>query len=172
MSSDDFSNLHDVYEGLDVNEKCQKTVYILQFLWRDISSDFDLIGPYFDCASTMEAQYIHGMITRTMLALSQFRFRVRALLCDGGSNNLSVLKLLCGYKNNEGTDIAAPSFKSPFDGGTVFLIVCPSHQVSSNKRGGNCTLSMSCTCILKRCPCLFYIGSVQEGVLISEVSNL
>ena len=46
MSSDDFASLHDVYEGLEVGKKCQKTSYALQFLWRDLSSDFDVIGLY------------------------------------------------------------------------------------------------------------------------------
>ena len=65
-----------------------------------------------------------------MLAFSQFGFRVRALLCDGASSNLSLFKVLCGYTNSESIDIVKPSFKSPFDGKDVHLIVCPSHQVS------------------------------------------
>ena len=46
MSSDDFSSLHDVYDGLSEDEKCQKTTYIVHFLWRDLSSDFNVVGPY------------------------------------------------------------------------------------------------------------------------------
>ncbi len=53
MSSDEFVSLHDVYEGLNDEEKCQKTSYILQFLWRDLSSDFSVIGPYFNCSSSV-----------------------------------------------------------------------------------------------------------------------
>ena len=47
LSSDDFSSLYDVYDGLHVNENCRKTTYIMQFLWRDLTSDFDVKGPYF-----------------------------------------------------------------------------------------------------------------------------
>ena len=65
-----------------------------------------------------------------MLALSQFGFLVRVLLCDGASSNLSLLELLCGYSNNQ-VDITQPSFKSPFDGKSVHLIICPSHQVNT-----------------------------------------
>ena len=36
MSSDDFMSLHDVYDGLCQDEKCQKTAYMLQFLWRGV----------------------------------------------------------------------------------------------------------------------------------------
>lgn len=46
MSSVDMASLHDVYEGLDEEEGCHKTEYMLQFLWRDISSHFDVVGPY------------------------------------------------------------------------------------------------------------------------------
>ena len=127
MSSDDFSSLHDVYEGLDLDEKCQKTTYVMQFLWRDLTSDFDVIGPYFTCPSTIETRFLHSVVTRTMLAFTQFGFPVRALLCDGASTNLSLLKLMCGHSND--LDIITPWFTSPFDGKRVFLIVCPSHQV-------------------------------------------
>ncbi len=128
MSSEDFISLHDVYEGLCEDEKCQRTAYIIQFLWRDLSSDFDVVGPYFDCSLSLETQTLHAMVTRTMLVFSQFGFGVCALLCDGVSSNLSLLKLLCCYTNKE-VDISEPSFKSPFDGKRVHLLVCPSHQV-------------------------------------------
>ena len=45
MSSKDFACLHylyNVYEGLEKDEKSQKTTYIMQFLWRILTSDFDI----------------------------------------------------------------------------------------------------------------------------------
>uniref|UniRef100_A0A1X7SZ13 Transposable element P transposase-like RNase H domain-containing protein n=1 Tax=Amphimedon queenslandica TaxID=400682 RepID=A0A1X7SZ13_AMPQE len=130
MSSDDFISLHDVYQGLSEEEKCQKTSYVIQFLWRDLSSSFDVVGPYYTCPSSIETKFFHSIVTRTMLVFSQFGFHIRALLCDGASNNLSLLKVFCGYVNNE-KDIQAPWFKSPFDGEKVYLIVCPSHQLKN-----------------------------------------
>ena len=127
MSSDDYASLHDVYESLDTDEKCQKTSYIIQFLWRDLSSEFDVIGPYFTVSSTMESKFLHSMVTRTMLAFVQHGFSARALLCDGASSNLSLLKLMCGV-DDESAPIE-PWFQSPFDGKRVCVIVCPSHQV-------------------------------------------
>ena len=41
LSSTEFASLHDVYKGVDEEEDCHKTE---QFLWRDLSSDFDVIG--------------------------------------------------------------------------------------------------------------------------------
>lgn len=102
---------------------------MLQFLWRDLSSDFSVIGPYFNCSSSVEMQFLHSMVVRTMLAFCQFGFKVRALRCDEASSNLSLMKLLCGYLNDERADIQKPWFTSPFDGENVYLIVCPSHQV-------------------------------------------
>ena len=119
-----------MFEELCENKKCQKTAYIVQFLWRDLSSNFDVVGPYYSCSSSLETQSLHSMVVRTMLALSQFGFLVHALLCDGASSNLSLSELLCGYNNNE-VDVTQPSFKSPFDGKRVHLIVCPSHQVNT-----------------------------------------
>ena len=96
MSSD---SLHDVYQGLEANENCQKTTYVVQFLWRDVTSNFEIIGPYFSCPATIETRFPHSIVTRTILAITQFGFGVRALLCDGASTNLSLLKLLCGHSN-------------------------------------------------------------------------
>ena len=99
MSSDDFSNLHDIYAGLPDDEGSQKTTYVIQFLWRDLSSDFDIIGPYFTIPSTMEAKFLHRIVVQTMLAFTQFGFGVRALLSDGASANLSLMKILCGHQD-------------------------------------------------------------------------
>ncbi len=126
MSSEDFISLHDVYQGLSENERCEKTSYMLLFVWTDLSSDFNVVGPYFNCSSTMETQFLHSIVIRTMLSFCRFDFYVRSLLCDGASSNLSLLKLLCGYINDEVTNIKEPWFKSPFDGSNVYLIVCPS----------------------------------------------
>ena len=46
MNHTEQSSLADVYQLLDGNA-AQQTSYILQFLWRDLTSSFDIIGPYF-----------------------------------------------------------------------------------------------------------------------------
>ena len=121
MTSDDFSSLHDVYEDLDQEERCQKTKYVVQFMWRDLSSDFDVIGPYFSIPSTMETKYLHSLVTRTMLAFTQFGFGVKALLSDDAIAAISLMKLFCGYKDD--LEKPVPSFTSPFSGEIIFLIV-------------------------------------------------
>ena len=64
-----------------------------------------------------------------MLAFTQFGFSVRALLSDGASANLSLMKMLCGHVDGSMGAIS-PWFVSPYDGRKTYLIVCPSHQVS------------------------------------------
>ena len=77
--------------------------------------------------STMETKYLHSLVTRTMLAFTQFDFGVKALLSDDASSNLSLKKLLCGH-SDDSLKISL-WFKCPFSGENVFLFVVPSHQV-------------------------------------------
>uniref|UniRef100_A0A1X7V8N6 Transposable element P transposase-like RNase H domain-containing protein n=1 Tax=Amphimedon queenslandica TaxID=400682 RepID=A0A1X7V8N6_AMPQE len=95
MSSSDMASLHDVYEGLDEEEKCKKTEYVLQFLWRDITSEFDVIGPYFTISGKIEAHNLHTLVMKNLLVFNQFEFRVRCLLCNGVSGNLAVEGVMC-----------------------------------------------------------------------------
>lgn len=120
----------------DRSEYCS---YLAIELWKDTWSD---IQPFlvlmktvcikqhrgFTIPSTMEAKFLHGIVVRTMLAFTQFGFGVRALLSDGASTNLSLMKILCGHEDVSTTAIS-PWFTSPYDGNKVYLIVCPSHQV-------------------------------------------
>jgi hypothetical protein len=69
------------------------------------------------------------VVTYTMLAFSKYGFNTWRLVFDGASSNLSILKTLCGHKNEH--DLMLPWFKSPIDGCNVHLIICASHQVFS-----------------------------------------
>ena len=48
----------------------------------------------------IEGKILHLMVTKTMLAFVQYGFSVRALLCDGVSSNLALLKLFCGVADD------------------------------------------------------------------------
>ena len=45
MSPEDMSSLHDIYMTYDEDTKTEQTTYVLQFLWRDLTSKFDIVGP-------------------------------------------------------------------------------------------------------------------------------
>ena len=80
-------------------------------------------------SSSIETQYLHSIVVKSMLVFHQFKFHVCGLLCDGASTNLALLKQFCNHKNSC-NDLTSPWFISPFDGKKVYLIICPSHQVS------------------------------------------
>ena len=47
MHAEDMASLLDVYSTYDDTEhKTDQTNYIMQFLWRDLSSSYDIVGPY------------------------------------------------------------------------------------------------------------------------------
>ena len=118
MSSDGFTSLHDVYQGLEVNEKCQNTTYVIQFLWKELTSDLDIIGPYLTYPATVDTRFLHSIVTCTILVFTHFGFGVRALFCDGASTNLSLMKLLSGHSKE--LDSITSLSTSPFDGKKIF----------------------------------------------------
>lgn len=140
-SEDELKVLHDVYSAA-VQPGSQKASYIVQFLWRDLTSGFDLIGPYFPVVSSMSSNVLQELIMLCLKALSSYGFKVSILLCDGASSNLTVLKLLSGNPkaqfpvNSDAETLREryhvdASFINPEDphGNPVFLMICPSHQV-------------------------------------------
>lgn len=116
----------------------RRPTYILQFLWRDVSSKFDLIGPFFTSESGLDARFTAACLFEMMCSLESVGFNIVCLVCDGASANLTVLKNLCGIKGQFGNDLSDPgpdqfavpcSFQNPFSDKAIWCIVCPSHQV-------------------------------------------
>ena len=139
MSPEELPWLHDVYMSVGEDYDQQKTSYILQFLWRDLTSKFDVIGPYFTCANSWDHKFLLECVMRTIQAFTLYDFHVRVLVCDGASSNLALIKLLCGYKHEQlpladGDDpfSVSASFDNPYEDSEdkrVFVVICPSHQV-------------------------------------------
>ena len=53
MTNRDLGSLNDVYCILEQPESRKQTSYILQFLWRDLTSDYDIVGPFFTCSDSV-----------------------------------------------------------------------------------------------------------------------
>ena len=51
MSPDELSFLHDIFSSIEKDNE-MKTSYVLQFIWRDLTSSYSIIGPYFNCAKS------------------------------------------------------------------------------------------------------------------------
>lgn len=140
-SEEELKVLQDVYSTA-VQPGSQKASYIVQFLRRDLTSGFDLIGPYFPVERSMSSNVLQELIMLCLEALSSYGFKVSILLGDGASSNLTVLKLLSGnpkaqFPANSDAETLREryhvdaSFINPEDphGNPFFLMICPSHQV-------------------------------------------
>ena len=46
MTERDQASLQDVFQSLSPDQHVQQTTHMLQFLWRDLTSGFDIVGPY------------------------------------------------------------------------------------------------------------------------------
>ena len=47
MTHDELASLCDVYTTLKPDYRKERTNIVLQTLWRDLTSDFDVIGPHY-----------------------------------------------------------------------------------------------------------------------------
>ena len=138
LSPDDMSSLHDVYQEIESNGRIKKASYILQFLWRDVSSKFDVIGPYYTSGNGLDHKFVIACVLETIHLFSLYGFRTVLLICDGASANLKLLKLLCGeepkvFPINDGADRykVKTSFHNIYSNKTTHVIICPSHQLKN-----------------------------------------
>ena len=142
MTPEDFPYLHDIMLGTSATSDSPNAArYIVQFLWRDLTSDFDLMGPYFTCEKSLEHKFLLGCVLETIRALEAFKFGVKCLVCDGASENLALIKTTMGMKGVFGykTDVDGtydfkirPSFPNPYNVlSNIHWIICPSHQLKN-----------------------------------------
>lgn len=66
MSPEELPWLQDVYMSVGEDYDQQETSYILQCLWRDLTSEFDVIGPYFTCANSCDHKFLLECLMRTI----------------------------------------------------------------------------------------------------------
>ena len=58
MTHADLSSLNDIYRILQDPGTNIQTSYILQFLWRDLTSSYDIVGPYFTSSASVENNFV------------------------------------------------------------------------------------------------------------------
>ena len=112
-----------------------------RLIWRDLSSKFDVLGPYFTSETGFDAKSLITITQETMLKFHWFGFHTAVIVVDGASSNLSMIKLWTerikgAYSTRDGTEdkhLVKPWFIDPFNGHKVYFIICPSHQVSIQK---------------------------------------
>jgi len=91
LGEDELTVLHDVQPG------APKASYFLLFLWRDLTSSHDLVGPYFPISSPIQSGTLQEILMLTLKAFQAYLFRVSIILCDGKSSSPSLLKIQTGY---------------------------------------------------------------------------
>jgi len=103
ISPDELRSLHDVYELLDADFRTHQITYVLWFMWRDITSDFDVIGPYFTCEESLEMKFQAACLFEAMYVFETYNFHILGLTCDGPAAIL-LLKRFCDRSGRYGFD--------------------------------------------------------------------
>ena len=138
MTAEEMWRLHDIYLTLD--KKQQKTNYIMQFLWRDLCSQFDVLGPYYTSVNSLEHKFVLACIFDAMVKLHQYSFKTKVIMCDGASSNLTALKMLMGHRGTFGhsvkedgivSHVVIPKFYNPYTLEDIYLMICPTHQLKN-----------------------------------------
>ena len=58
MTPDELPFLHDIFASNNRSGKSLETSYILQFLWRDLTSTYSFIGPHFECEKSWDHFFV------------------------------------------------------------------------------------------------------------------
>lgn len=96
MTSDDQVSLLDIYQLLN-DDKTTQTSYILQFLWRDLTSSFDIIGSYYTATGSLESKFVLACVYETIRLFHMQGLKTSVLVCDGASSNLAAIKASHGH---------------------------------------------------------------------------
>ena len=99
ISQEDYCQITDIFsESVDNNEP-KPAQYIVQFLWRYISTDFDIIGPYYSSSQHITQQFLMNCLMDTMRVFQAHDFSVTCLVCGGAASNLSLIKTTLGLNS-------------------------------------------------------------------------
>ena len=110
MSHEELSSLADIYQVLSDDATTQQASYILQFLWRDLTSSFDIVGPYFTGSDTLKSKFVLSCVLETVKLFKLHGLDTLVIMCDGATTNLATLKATHGHSGCYGMN------KSKFDG--------------------------------------------------------
>jgi len=143
MTPKDLVSLNDIYTQLQSSDTGKQTSYILQFLWRDLTSEFDIVSPYFTSANLVDGKFVLACVLETVKLFELHNLKTSVLVCDGGSSNVAAIKASHGYHGaysvkscEDGeADICSvePWMLNPFNPPhKIYWLICPSHQVTKS----------------------------------------
>ena len=132
MAPEDMASLQDIYDDLDPLRKKKKTNYILQYLWRNLVSNFDVMGPYYTANTSLEHKFLIACTIDAMTKLHIHRFKTKAIVCDGASSNLKMIKSFMGHRGTfDNAEPISPKFENPLTNAFTYFIICPTHQLKN-----------------------------------------
>ena len=73
MTEEDQALLHDVFQLFGKDNRITQTKYMLQFLWRDVTSSFNTVGPYYASEDSMNGKFICSCVLETIRLLHASR---------------------------------------------------------------------------------------------------
>eukprot|EP00733_Pompholyxophrys_punicea_P000252 Pompholyxophrys_punicea_v1_NODE_53_length_4254_cov_18.877590.p1 type:complete len:841 gc:universal NODE_53_length_4254_cov_18.877590:1608-4130(+) len=146
MTKDDMISLHDIYKVMDSQNDIPAS-YILQTIWRDCTSDFDFVGPYFSSPNGFDHKFLMSCFLETAKMGEIYGFRVGLVIVDGASENLAMIKTFVGHYDVESRSKAFKqqhaklddihsvpcSMLNPFrsDNSQIYFMICPSHELKN-----------------------------------------
>ena len=138
MTEKDLPSLNDVYRMLLEPQTPKKTSYILQFLWRHLTSSYDIVGPYFTCSNSVDGDCILACLLETVKFFQMHGLRISLLVCDGCPANLATIKTThgCSGAYSISSDTTGDRYKvepwmiNPYcPPALIYWMICPTHQV-------------------------------------------
>ena len=136
MTHKEQASLLDIYKYINNTE--EQTSYILQFLWRDLTSSYDIVGPYFTSSSSVENTFVTSCIFETIKLFQCHDLKTSLLICDGAAANMSTIKASHNHSGAYGVQKEGDQYKfevtpwmtNPFNPPhKIFWVICPTHQV-------------------------------------------
>ena len=97
MTYKDLAPLNDIYQYLEEPQNPKQTSYVLQFLWRDLTSSYDIVGPYFTSAQSVDMNFLITCIFGTVKLFQIHGLKTSLLVSDGASSNLATIKATHGH---------------------------------------------------------------------------
>lgn len=112
------------------------TQYILQFLWRDEASKFDVLGPWFTHNRDFNSPQLDAIFWKVIQHYSAVRMHVNLVVCDAASFNISfITNLCCGDEGQTNSNPKSATFEpkctNPFTERDIWFIVDPSHMLKN-----------------------------------------
>lgn len=140
LTADEMTSLSDIFVKNGKGDYTAKTQYMMQFYWRDLTANFDVLGPYFPSSRQMGHNTITTCVLNTIEVFNKYGFITSVLVCDGSSSNLATVKLLCSETSGaygSRPDISDQHdikcwFENPFQSSSnIYFIICPTHQMKN-----------------------------------------